>query len=126
MAKWDALISVRDDVNGVLEAARAAKRIGKPLEAAVYLRAKDEAAKQALEEISSMNLSELFIVSQCLLAEDNADDGHVVGSGAKNPGLEISVSEAPGVKCPRCWMHSEAADPETGLCPRCAAVVAKR
>ena len=22
------------------------------------------------------------------------------------------------------WMHSEQADPETGLCPRCAAVVA--
>ena len=42
-----------------------------------------------------------------------------------NPGLKISVIEAPGVKCPRCWMHSENADPETGLCPRCAAVVAK-
>ena len=50
---------------------------------------------------------------------------HVTGKGAKNPGLEISVSEAPGTKCPRCWMHSVDADPETGLCPRCKAVVAK-
>ena len=127
LAKWDTLIAVRDDVNGVLEAARGAKRIGKPLEAAVVLRARDEAAKAALDEVSSMNLAELFIVSKCLVAEDEdtADESHVTGRGAKNPGLEISVSEAPGTKCPRCWMHSEAADPETGLCPRCAAVVAK-
>ena len=49
----------------------------------------------------------------------------VVGQGSENPSLTISVVEAPGVKCPRCWKHSEEADPETGLCPRCAAVVAK-
>ena len=127
LAKWDALIAVRDDVNGVLEAARGLKRIGKPLEAAVVLRAKDESAKETLESVQSMNLAELFIVSKCLVADDEdvADEQHVTGRGAKNPGLEISVSEAPGVKCPRCWMHSEAADPETGLCPRCAAVTAK-
>ena len=35
------------------------------------------------------------------------------------------VKEAAGEKCPRCWMHSVKADPETGLCPRCAAIVAK-
>lgn len=40
------------------------------------------------------------------------------------PGLTIGVSEAKGVKCPRCWMHSENANSE-GLCPRCAAVIAK-
>ena len=121
------LIAVRDDVNGVLEAARGLKRIGKPLEAAVVLRAKDAAAKEALETVQSMNLAELFIVSKCLVADDEdvADEQHVTGRGAKNPGLEISVSEAPGVKCPRCWMHSVEADPETGLCPRCAAVTAK-
>ena len=71
-----------------------------------------------------MNLSELFIVSKCLIAEDEdtADEQHVTGTGSKNPGLEISVSEAPGVKCPRCWMHSVHANAE-GLCPRCAKVV---
>ena len=50
-AKWDQLIRVRTDVNGVLEAARAEKRIGKPLEAAVTLRADDDAAKAALEGV---------------------------------------------------------------------------
>ena len=125
MAKWDALISVRNDVNGVLEAARSAKRIGKPLEASVTLHAKG-ASKQTVERISDMNLSELFIVSECLISdEDEHDPEAVVGDGSYNSGLTVSVKEAPGTKCPRCWMHSTKADPETGLCPRCAAVVAK-
>ena len=124
MAKWDKLIALRDDVNGVLESARAAKRIGKPLEAAVVLRARDEEAKAALETVASMDLADLFIVSRCLIAEDEPEADHVTGRGAKNPGLAISVFEAPGVKCPRCWKHSAEADPETGLCPRCKAVVA--
>jgi len=125
MAKWDALISVRNDVNGVLEAARGAKRIGKPLEASVTLHAKG-ASKATVERISDMNLSELFIVSECLISdEDETDPAAVVGEGSYNSGLTVSVKEAPGTKCPRCWMHSTKADPETGLCPRCAAVVAK-
>ena len=125
MAKWDALISVRNDVNGVLEAARGAKRIGKPLEASVTLHAKG-ASRQTVERISDMNLSELFIVSECLISdEDEHDPEAVVGDGSYNSGLTVSVKEAPGTKCPRCWMHSTKADPETGLCPRCAAVVAK-
>ena len=124
MAKWDALISVRNDVNGVLEAARGAKRIGKPLEASVTLHAKG-ASKATVERISDMNLSELFIVSECLISdEDETDPAAVVGDGSYNSGLTVSVKEAPGTKCPRCWMHSTKADPETGLCPRCAAVVA--
>ena len=124
LAKWDTLISVRGDVNGVLEAARSAKRIGKSLEAAVTLTVKDQAAKEAVEAISDMDLRDLFIVSSCLIAEDEVqDDAAVTGEGSNNPGLHISVKEAPGVKCPRCWMHSVDAQAETGLCPRCAAVV---
>ena len=124
MAKWDKLIALRGDVNGVLESARANKRIGKPLEAAVTLRAGSEEAKALVGSVSDMNLSELFIVSRCLISDDEPAEGAVVGQGANVPGLTVSVIEAPGVKCPRCWMHSEQADPETGLCPRCAAVVA--
>jgi len=125
MARWDTLIALRDDVNGVLEAARAAKRIGKPLEAAVSLYAADDEAKAALESVKDMDLAELFIVSKCVMAEtDAADETATCGAGSKLAGLRIAVTEAAGTKCPRCWMHSEDADPETGLCPRCAAVVA--
>ena len=125
LARWDKLISLRDDVNGVLETARASKRIGKPLEASVRLHAKDEESRELLDEVGSMNLSELFIVSQCLIKDEDSEEAEAVsGAGANNPGLNISVIEAPGVKCPRCWMHSLHAQPETGLCPRCAEVVA--
>ena len=125
LARWDRLIALRGDVNLVLESARAAKRIGKPLEAAVTLRVKSEAARESLRAVEGMNLAELFIVSQCLIAEDGEDEADAVtGEGVNVPGLSVAVKEAPGTKCPRCWMHSVDADPETGLCPRCAAVVA--
>ena len=123
MRKWDTLIAVRNDVNNVLEAARAEKRIGKPLEAAVTLSASDAEAKEALDTVKPMNLSELFIVSKCLLSDEDVPEA-VTGSGSAYAGLKISVREAAGTKCPRCWIHSEEADPETGLCPRCAKVVA--
>ena len=125
MAKWDQVIALRNDVNGVLEAARAQKRIGKPLEAAVTLRAADDASQQVLKTAGSMNLSELFIVSSCLVSDSDPEES-VTGSGSSFPGLSISVQEAPGTKCPRCWIHSVDADPETGLCPRCARVLAAK
>ena len=123
MVKWDKLISVRNDVNGVLEKARADKRIGKPLEASVTLRASGE-SKAVLDRVSDMDLKELLIVSECLIADDDAvEEGSVTASGSYNTGLTVSVKEADGVKCPRCWMHSKDADPETGLCPRCKSVL---
>ena len=123
MAKWDTLIALRGDVNVVIENARAAKRVGKPLEAAVALAADDADAQEVLDAVSGMDLDELFIVSACLLGEEGAPEA-VRGTSAAHRGLRIAVVEAPGVKCPRCWKHSTAADPETELCPRCASVVA--
>ena len=125
MARWEQLIALRSDVNGVLESARADKRIGKPLEAAVTLKAESDDAKALLENVSDMDLDDLLIVSHCLISDEEGAADAVTGSGTQVPGLKIAVIEAPGTKCPRCWKHSLHADPETGLCPRCAAVVAK-
>ena len=102
MAKWDKLIALRDKVNVALESARSEKLIGKPLEAAVTLSVEDK-------DVASMNLSELFIVSKCLV-EDGLGD-------------EVKVQRASGNKCPRCWVITEDTDPETGLCPRCKSVI---
>jgi len=118
MAKWDTVMKLRQDVNGVLELARADKRIGKALEAHVSLSG-DEAVKAATEGV---NLAEIFIVSSC--AWETPEEGALVGIGSNLPSLTVGVSEAKGEKCPRCWMHSTEAD-ENGLCPRCAAVIAK-
>ena len=119
MEKWNTVMKLRQDVNGILEKARADKRIGKALEAHVALETADEALKAACEGV---NLAEVCIVSACTW--ESAPEGAEVGSGVNFPALTIAVSEAKGEKCPRCWMHSEAAD-ENGLCPRCAAVIAK-
>ena len=97
---------------------------GKSLDAQVVLRANDDAAKAAVSAIETLTLNDMFIVSKCLIDAD--DEGDVtVGNGTRNTGLTIAVSEAKGEKCPRCWAHTEEADPETGLCPRCAKVVAE-
>ena len=108
MAKWEKIIEVRDAVNGALETARAEKKIGKSLEADVALTVPAEDA--FLAEMDGAALADLLIVSQV----------EVTVGGE----LAVSVSEAAGTKCPRCWKHSTQAD-ENGLCPRCASVIAK-
>lgn len=107
MERWEKIIAVRTAVNGVLEQARAEKKIGKSLEAAVDLTVPAEDA--FLTELSAEELADLLIVSQVKVT---------VGET-----LSASVAEAEGAKCPRCWKHSLRADAE-GLCPRCAKVVA--
>ena len=119
MEKWNVIMKLRQDVNGILEKARADKRIGKALEAHVALSTEDTALKVACEGV---NLAEICIVSACDWSQP--EEGAEVGTGVNYPALTIGVSEAKGTKCPRCWMHSEQANAE-GLCPRCAAVVAK-
>ena len=59
-----------------------------------------------------------------VLCPVDIEEGAEVGNGVNFTDLTIGVSEAKGEKCPRCWMHSVNANAE-GLCPRCAAVIAK-
>ena len=122
MAKWDTLIALRSDVNGVLEAARGEKKIGKALEAQVNLKATDTAAAEALKQVEGLDLAELFIVS-AVTAGEAEGEALAQGAGSNFAGLTVEVFAAPGEKCPRCWMHSTKAD-ENGLCPRCSAVMA--
>ncbi|MGM9639862.1 MAG: isoleucine--tRNA ligase [Faecousia sp.] len=122
MAKWDLTLKLRQDVNGVLETARAAKRIGKALEAHVALEATDESTGTVLEAVSHLDLAEICIVSSC--AVETVSQDATVGQGVNFPGLKVGVTEARGTKCPRCWMHSENAN-EEGLCPRCAGVISR-
>ena len=119
MAKWDMVMKLRQDVNGILEKARADKRIGKALEAHVTLSSDNAELKAACEYL---NLAEICIVSAVDWA--SPEEGAEVGTGANFADLTIGVSEAKGEKCPRCWMHSLEANAE-GLCPRCAAVVSR-
>jgi len=112
MARWDELIAVRTAVNGALEAARAEKRIGKSLEAAVSLTVPEEDA--FLTQMDADALADLLIVSQA--------------SAAVGESLSVAVAPAQGEKCERCWKHHPLVGRDSKhptLCPRCAAVVAK-
>ncbi|MEG1658252.1 MAG: isoleucine--tRNA ligase [Oscillibacter sp.] len=128
MEKWAVAVALRGDVNAVLEAARAEKKIGKALEAHVALHADDDATASTLMQVAGLNLAEVLIVSDCKLSSAPPSADSVTGRGTAFPGLTVEVSEATGEKCQRCWMHSlrvgEDANHPT-LCPRCAAVVSK-
>ena len=121
MAKWALIAKLRNDVNIVLEAARNDKRIGKSLEAQVTLYAEDDENTAILAQFKGMDLHDLLLVSDCRIGSGKPDAANF--SETFN-GLTVEVNEAPGTKCPRCWKHSTEANGD-GLCPRCAAVVAK-
>ena len=120
MEKWALIAKLRSDVNIVLESARNDKRIGKSLEAHVTLYAEDAENAAILEQFKGMDLHDILLVSECEIGEGKPASANV----STFNGLTVEVSEAPGTKCPRCWKHSTAANAD-GLCPRCAAVVAK-
>ena len=110
-AHWNKLFEMRDDVMKALEEARAAKLIGKSLEAKIKIAANAE----KLEVLRSFGdeLKTVFIVSQVELCEGEGDE------------LKVEVAAADGEKCDRCWMHStDGVKTEEGyLCKRCAAIL---
>jgi isoleucyl-tRNA synthetase len=107
--RWEAFLSVRQDVMKALEQQRAANIIGSPLEARVTVATPDAALRRMLQE-HHRTLAEAFIVS-----EFRAVDG-----------TGVTVERAPGGKCQRCWKYTNTigTDPaHPALCDRCAAVV---
>ena len=117
-AKWDLALRLRTDVNRALESARADKSIGKPLDAAVALYFNEEGWK-AFQTIAELNLKALFIVSDV-----TAEEGEGEGMPGENfPGVTIAARACTAPKCARCWVRDPEVNPETELCPRCAAVL---
>ncbi len=114
-AAWDTLLRLRSDVNKALELARAAKSIGKPLDAEVEINLNGAIAPEALE---GFDLRSIFIVSGVKLT-----DAPVEGFTGET-GVTVAVRPSTEPKCARCWTHDHAVD-ENELCPRCAAVVAR-
>ncbi|WP_440602715.1 isoleucine--tRNA ligase [Bacillus sp. GB_SG_008] len=119
--KWDAFMTLRDDVLKALEVARNEKVIGKSLNASITLFPTAE-MKQMLESISE-DLKQLFIVSEYKLG------GTMEEAPADAPKYEhtaVVVAQATGETCERCWVVSETigsnADHPT-LCERCGEVV---
>jgi len=115
---WEMLLSVRDEVLKALEAARNEKRIGSGLEAQVHLAAPSR-TYPVLERYAGQ-LRYLFIVSDVTLEPLLDANG--------DAGLVITVTQAPGRKCERCWNYSShVGDDKTypTVCERCSAVLSE-
>ena len=135
--KWEQLRTVRQEVNKVLEQARAEKAIGSSLEAKVLLYVADRELRQVLMTLNpedsvaagSFHVDELrylFLVSQVEVLESAAPlTGLKYSSEADD--LGIGVVDADGKKCDRCWNYSthvgESAE-HPSLCERCVPALA--
>ncbi|MFC0271213.1 isoleucine--tRNA ligase [Metabacillus herbersteinensis] len=119
--KWDAFMSLRDEVLKALEVARNTKVIGKSLTARIALYPNKE-ARELLESVSE-DLKQIFIVSGFEISGDfdtAPQDAQTLET------VKIVVTQAEGETCDRCWIVT----PEVGqdkdhptLCPRCASIV---
>ncbi|MFQ0999819.1 isoleucine--tRNA ligase [Gilliamella sp. BG6] len=112
---WAQILTIRSEVNKVLEQGRNDKVIGGALEAAVTLYAdKDIAATLAkLEnELRFVLLTSQASVKPLQEAPENAVQSDIQG-------LKIELAKAQGDKCPRCWHYTIDNEPTSHLCKRC-------
>ncbi len=113
-ARWQRLRAIRVEANKALENVRVAGGIGSSLQARLTITA--AADDMALLQSLGTDLKYVFITSEVVLQAGAA--------------LNVQVSAAGGVKCPRCWHQVSALVdvPFEGhtvqLCPRCSVVVA--
>ena len=116
--KWEAIVSIRDEVNKELEKLRVDKVIGGSLDAEVDLYC-DEKVKTQLEFLGD-ELRFVLITSYARLHSINEKTDNAVQSEVD--GLAIHVSASAHEKCVRCWHHREdvgADETHAELCGRC-------
>jgi len=106
-SRWGKILQVRGKINEALEEQRKIKKIGKSLEAMVQISGE-----------GSVPLDPILLEEVCLVSGVEIQNA----SGS----LEVKVLPARGLKCERCWKHSETVgkcDLHPNLCQRCAEVV---
>jgi isoleucyl-tRNA synthetase len=107
-ARMGRLRVLRDTVYLQLEVMRRDKVIGSFLEAGVDIQTADE---DRFVELAGANLAEMLIVGRVLVQKTDGTEG-------------LHVGPVGDEKCARCWRHLPDVAVETGLCSRCAEVVA--
>jgi len=107
-AAWRAFFELRERVNAALDQAKKDGAVGSSIAADVTVPGLDAGLGARLGE----PLEQVFIVARV------------------TPGDALRVEPAEGVKCPRCWIVGQPADPahpvHNELCKRCFEVVAER
>ena len=112
---WAQILTIRSEVNKVLEQGRNDKVIGGSLEAAVTLYA-DKDIANALAKLEN-ELRFVLLTSQASVKPLENAPQQAVQSDIS--GLKIELAKAQGDKCPRCWHYTVDNEPTTHLCKRC-------
>ncbi len=129
-ADWERLLEVRGEVSRALETARQQGRIGKALDAVVFVTsAPEEQWRPLLEVKGEALLTTLFNVSGVRLKARGPAGAGIAYESQEIPGLALEVVPAQALgwkKCERCWMWTprvgeDGAHPT--LCERCAPIV---
>jgi isoleucyl-tRNA synthetase len=117
-AEWLGIMALRDRVLAQLEGLRSQKIIGKSLEAAATISARDEEELHSLRKYADA-LPELYNVSEVhIILRPDRETEYV-------PGLSVRRSENP--KCERCWRYISDVGQEANyptVCLRCADALA--
>jgi len=121
---WDELLKVRSEVNKVIEQARADKKVGGSLEAAVTLYAEPELAAKLTalgDELRFVLLTSGASVADYAAATAEAQQSELL------KGLKVALQKAEGDKCPRCWHYTtdvgQVAE-HAEICGRCVSNIA--
>lgn len=121
-AHWNKLFDLRDDIMKALEEARAAKKIGKSLDAKVTIYSEDPEISATLESFGD-TLREVFIVSGVTLSGEKAPDSAFTDTDS---GIGVLVEGADGKKCDRCWSYSTdytETEEDGCVCARCRRIL---
>lgn len=120
-ARWERIWVIRDEILKVLEEARKKKEIGHPLDAKVVLSAEGETI--SFLKVYEKDWPQICITSQVEIKDES--EGYQLASKVVKS-LKISVTQAEGEKCERCWNYSVQVGTDkthSTLCNRCVEAV---
>jgi len=140
--RWSLVRDLRDDVNKLLELARADKLVGASLDAAAYVYVKDDRIRAVLEKLvgdesllsppeKTNGVDELrtvLMLSQVNLVDSPEDlaaacDEKYISGADTASGCVVGIIKASGTKCGRCWLYDAQIGklglPHDDICQRC-------
>ncbi|WP_299568225.1 isoleucine--tRNA ligase [uncultured Shewanella sp.] len=115
---WQQLLTVRNEVNKVLEQARRDKRIGGSLEAEVTLFADSELAAQLAKVDNELR----FVLLTSKTDVETLESAPTDAIETELASLKLMVAKSSAQKCDRCWHYSEdvgTIESHSTLCGRC-------
>ncbi|WP_285164683.1 isoleucine--tRNA ligase [Shewanella goraebulensis] len=115
---WQQLLTVRNEVNKVLEQARRDKRIGGSLEAEVTLYADSELAAQLAKVDNELR----FVLLTSKTDVETLESAPTDAIETELASLKLMVAKSSAQKCDRCWHYSEdvgTIESHSTLCGRC-------